>query len=116
MVEGGRSPAVPPRKMAVRKEAVFGTFHPKCGDSVTLSEDRRTATGDKAGLNFAISSDPIPKGLIFSVKTLQKDDFCVSLISAASRCHTLDAPYKAGSAVHVIHCCLLCNSTIHNII
>ena len=94
--------------MAVRSEAVFGKFHPKCGNGATLSEDRRTASGDiRSGLCVAFSNDPISKGLKFSVKILPEARGYVSLISAASISHTLDAPYMAGGAVHVIHGCLL---------
>ena len=89
-------------------EAVLGKFHPKCGNDATLSEDRRTASGGiRYGNSLAFSSDPIPKELKFSVKILQKGKVHVSPISAASIPHTLDAPYMAGGAVHVIHCCLL---------
>ena len=120
--------------------ANIGKFHPKCGESVTLSKDRRTANPKMASkkrsaalmesskahpkcgkdrrtargpdpflpvLYVAFSNDPIPKGLKFSVKILQKGGGRVSPISASSRPHTLDAPYMAGGAVHVIHCCLL---------
>ena len=94
--------------MAVSSEAVLGKFHPKCGNGVTLSEDRRTASGGiRSEHCAAFSNDPIPKGLKFSVKISQKSSIYVSPISAASIPHTLDAPYMAGGAVHVIHCCLL---------
>ena len=82
-----------------------GKFHPKCGNGVTLSKDRRTARGDRHSLSVAFSNDPIPNTFKFSVKVLQIG-FFVSPISAASIPHTLDAPYMAGGAVHVIHCCL----------
>ena len=83
-----------------------GKFHPKCGNGVTLSKDRRTASGDSVvDLCVALSNDPIPNTFKFSVKVLQ-EGFFVSPISAASIPHTLDAPYMAGGAVHVIHCCL----------
>ena len=94
--------------MAVSSEAVLGKFHPKCGNGATLSEDRRTASGgSRLGLCVAFSNDPIPRGLKFSVKIVQEARAYVSPISAASIPHTLDAPYMAGGAVHVIHCCLL---------
>ena len=80
-------------------------FHPKCGKSVTLSKDRRTASGDRYFLSVVFSNDPIPNTFKFSVKVLQ-DGYYVSPISAASIPHTLDAPHMAGGAVHVIHCCL----------
>ena len=83
-----------------------GKFHPKCGKGVTLSKDRRNASGDSSGLLcVAFSNDPIPNTFNFTVKVLQKG-YSVSSISAASIPHTLDAPYMAGGAVHVIHCCL----------
>ena len=94
--------------MAISSEAVLGKFHPTWGNGATLSEDRRTASGGSR-LEFcaAFSNDPIPKGVKFSVKILQEGKVHVSPISAASIPHTLDAPYMAGGAVHVIHCCLL---------
>ena len=83
-----------------------GKFHPKCGEGVKFDKDRRTASGDVASeLCVALSNDPIPNTFKFSVKVLQKGSF-VSPISAASIPHTLDAPYMAGGAVHVILCCL----------
>ena len=84
----------------------YGKFHPKCLGGVTLSEDRQIAIG-KLGLGadpIAFSNDPIPIGMQFSVKILQQGIF-VSLISTSSRPHTSDAPYTAGGAVHVVHCC-----------
>ena len=87
-----------------------GKFHPKCGNGVTLSKDRRTASGDSFDWwqsCLAFSNDPIPNTFKFSVKVLQGGMlYSVSPISAASIPHTLDAPYMAGGAVHVIHCCL----------
>ena len=85
-----------------------GKFYPKCGRGVTLSKDRRTASGDSFDWLqslLAFSNDPIPNTFKFSVKVLQKG-FLVSPISEASIPHTLDVPYMAGGAVHVIHCCL----------
>ena len=85
----------------------LGEFHPKCSKGVQLSENRRIATGFSL-FTVAFSNEPIPNGLKFSVKILQKSSGgWVSPISAASIPHTLDAPYMAGGAVHVIHCCLL---------
>ena len=52
----------------------YGKFHPKCQGGVTLSEDRRIASR-KLGSGadpMAFSNDPIPEGLKFSVKILQK--------------------------------------------
>ena len=86
-------------------EPNVGKFHPKCGKGVTLSKDRRTASGGFYGSCVAFSNDPIPNTFKFSLKVLQ-DGLSVSPISAASIPHTLDAPYMAGGAVHVIHCCL----------
>ena len=85
----------------------YGKFHPKCERNVTLSEDRRIASGKlgSGALPIAFSNDPIPIGIQFSVKILQQGIF-VSPISASSRPHTSDAPYTAGGAVHVVHCCL----------
>ena len=83
----------------------YGKFHPKCGRNVTLSEDRRIASGKPGAFEFpiAFSNDPISKGLQFSVKILQQCSF-VSPISASSRPHTSDSPYTAGGAAHVVHC------------
>ena len=84
----------------------YGKFHPKCLEDVTLSEDRRIASGKlgSGALPIAFSNDLIPEGLKFSVKILQNSLF-VSPISTSSRTHTSDAPYTAGGAVHVVHCC-----------
>ena len=83
----------------------MGRFHPKCSSSVALSEDRRVAKG-KGNIDFVFSNDPIPIGLQFSVKILQKGFAIVSPLSASSRPHPSAAPYTAGGAVHVVHCCL----------
>ena len=91
--------------MADSGEGRVGTFHSKCGMGVWLSEGRRVARGIGLGSQFAFSSEPIPIGLQFSVKILQ-EGFWVSPISASSRPHLSDAPYTAGGAVHVVHCCL----------
>ena len=84
----------------------YGKFHPKCQGGVTLSEDRRIASGKPGSGAFpiAFSNDQIPIGIQFSVKILQPS-FIVSPISTSSRPHTSDAPYTAGGAVHVVHCC-----------
>ena len=61
--------------MAARTErvSVFGQFHQKCGDEVVLSEGRRVASGSIGRPPpIAISNDPIPKGVQFSVKVLQE--------------------------------------------
>ena len=66
--------------MAARTEAeiegVFGQFHSRCGGEVELSEDRRIASGPSVltlgSPSIAFSSAPIPRGLKFSVKVLQK--------------------------------------------
>ena len=74
--------------------------------SVTLTKDRRTASGrGMFGCRVVFSNDPISNELKFAVKVLQEGSL-VSPISATSIPHTLDAPYMAGGAVHVIHCCL----------
>ena len=83
----------------------MGRFHPKCSSSVVLSDDRRVAEG-KFYIDFVFSNDPIPIGLQFSVKILQKGSAYVSPLSASSRSHPSAAPYTAGGAVHVVHCCL----------
>ncbi len=60
--------------MAARTErvSVFGQFHQKCGDEVVLSEGRRVASGSIGRPPpIAISNDPIPKGVQFSVKVLE---------------------------------------------
>ena len=80
-----------------------GRFHPKCSPKVVLSEDRRVASG-KGYFDFVFSNDPIPIGLQFSVKILKKGS--VSPLSVSSRPHPSAAPYAAGGAVHVVHCCL----------
>ena len=83
----------------------YGKFHPKCQGGVTLSKDRRIASEKRGSGAFSIafSNNPISEGLKFSVKILQNS--LVSPISASSRPHTSDAPYTAGGAVHVVHCC-----------
>ena len=56
-------------------EGVFGQFHSWCGVEVKLSEDRRIASGLPGFVinpPIAFSSAPIPRGLKFSVKVLQK--------------------------------------------
>ena len=86
---------------------ILEKFHPKCGKGVTLSEDRRFASGDShSELRIAFSNEPISNGLKFSVKILQKGSEYVSSNNASSRPHPSDAPYTAGGAVHVIHCCV----------
>ena len=86
---------------------ILERFHPNCGRGITLSENRRVAHGDShSALRIAFSNDPIANGLKFSVKILQKGSAWVNPISASSRHPTLDAPYTAGGAVHVVHCCL----------
>ena len=72
--------------MAARTEAevegVFGQFHSRCGGKVKLSEGRRVASGPSGFLTnpppIAFSNAPIPRGLKFSVKVLQKSKKCVS--------------------------------------
>ena len=67
--------------MAARTEAevegVFGQFHSRCGGKVELSEGRRVASGPPYPPTnpppIAFSSAPIPRGLKFSVKVLQKN-------------------------------------------
>ena len=84
----------------------YGKFHPKFQRNVTLSENRRIAS-EKFGLGaVAFSNDPIPIGIQFSVKTLQHEGFLVSPTSTSSRPPTSYAPYTAGGAVRVVHCCL----------
>ena len=53
---------------------LFGQFHQNCGREVELSEDRRVASGPSpyTTLPIAFSNTPIPNGLKFSVKTLEK--------------------------------------------
>ena len=63
--------------MAARTEAevegVFGQFHSRCGGMVELSEGMRVASGPPGmSPSIAFSSAPIPRGLKFSVKVLQK--------------------------------------------
>ena len=85
-------------------EGRVGRFHPNCDRNVYLSEDGRVANG-KGTRDFScvFSNDPIPIGLQFSVKILQKGSGYVSPISASSRPHP---PPNAAEGVHVVHCCL----------
>ena len=54
-------------------EGVFGQFHSRCGGKVELSEGRRVASGPLGmSPSISFSSAPIPRGLKFSVKVLQK--------------------------------------------
>ena len=92
--------------MADSGEGRVGRFHPKCSSDAVLSEDRRVANGEGLDNCFVFSNDPIPIGLQFSVKILRKGSRYVSLLSASSRPHPSAAPYTAGGAVHVVHCCL----------
>ena len=109
MPHAGVSPVCSCPKMAasVNDESApnVAKFHPICGEGITLSKDRRTASGYSLGWRVAFSNDPILNTFKFSVKVLQ-DVYYVSPISAASIPHTLDSPHMAGGAVHVIHCCL----------
>ena len=101
------------RKMAASTNGdarSYGKFHPKCQGGITLSENRRIASEKLASgaVPIAFSNDQIPIGIQFSVKILQQS-FFVSRKSdqyTSSRPHTSDAPYTAGGAVHVVHCCL----------
>ena len=100
--------------MADSGEGREGRFHPKCSSSVVLSEDKKVARGIPYSGGVAFSNDPIPIGLQFSVKILerglvtilQQKNSYVSPLNASSRPHPSDAPYTAGGAVHVVHCCL----------
>ena len=83
---------------------VVGQFNAKCGRGIEFSHDRRVASGKGIGA-FAFSNVSIPIGFQFSVKILKSSLF-VSPISASSRLHTSDAPYTAGGAARVVHCCL----------
>ena len=75
--------------MADSGEGRVGRFHPKCSTTVVLSEDRRVASGILCySGSFVFSNDPIPIGLQFSVKILQKVFAIVSPLSASSRPHT----------------------------
>ena len=92
---------------ADQEREVVGKFNANCGRDIEFSNERRVARGKgrNAIHSVAFSNDPIPIGLQFSVKILE-DSLFVSPISTSSRPHTSDAPYTAGSAVHVVHCCL----------
>ena len=73
--------------MATRIESdqVLGTFHHKCGKDIKLSKDRRIASG-KGSTSYpapAFSNDPIPNGMKFSIKILQKSSESVSLLTHA---------------------------------
>ena len=78
--------------MADSGEGRVGRFHPKCSRIVVLSEDRRVAQGE-GNIGFVFSNNPIPIGLQFSVKILQKGSAYVSPLSASSRPHPSAAPY-----------------------
>ena len=48
-------------------------FHPKCTKGVSLSKDRRIASGDPSGaFSIAFSNDPIAIEQKFSVKILRQ--------------------------------------------
>ena len=88
------------------KEAyVVGQFNAKRGRGIEFSHDRRVASGTGKGA-FVFSNDSFSIGFQFSVKILKQSSAYVSPISAYSRPRTSDAPYTAGGAVHVVHCCL----------
>ena len=91
-----------------QEKEVVGKFNANCGRGIKLSHDGRVASGNYTSsvANIAFSNDQIPIGLQFSVKILRKSYRRVSPISTSSRPHTSDAPYTAGGAVHVVHCCL----------
>ena len=91
--------------MAASEEDRVGKFHRKGGGYIKFSEERSVAYGMCSQGTIAFSDDQIPIGLQFSVKILEDVDW-VSPISTSSRPHTSDAPYTAGGAVHVVHCCL----------
>ena len=84
---------------------VVGQFNAKCGRGIELSHDRRVASS-KGIRAFAFSNDSFSIGFQFSVKILKQSSNYVSPISTHSRPRTSDAPYTAGGAVHVVHCCL----------
>ena len=91
-----------------QEREVVGKFNANCGRDIEFSNERRVARGkgNDAIHSVAFSNDPIPIGLQFSVKILQGSYDFVSPIRASSRPPTSDAPYTAGGAVHVVHCCL----------
>ena len=92
--------------MADSGEGRVGRFHPmKCTSGVQFSEDTRVANGEHLNFCYVFSNDPIPIGLQFSVKILHSSPY-VSPLNASSRPHPSAAPYTAGGAVHVVHCCL----------
>ena len=68
--------------MTDSEEGRVGRFHPKCGSSVVLSEDRRVAGGKGYSSGFAFSNGPIPIELQFSAKILQRSSYYVSPLSA----------------------------------
>ena len=95
--------------MATNQEReVVGKFNANCGRDIEFSNERRVARGKGCNAihSVAFSNDQIPIGLQFSVEILQSSGIFVSPISASYRPHTSDAPYTAGGAVHVVHCCL----------
>ena len=63
--------------MADSEEGRVGRFHPKCNSRERLSEDRRVASGENLDYCVVLSNDPIPTGLQFSVKILQRNTFYV---------------------------------------
>lgn len=69
--------------MAASQADVVGNFHPRCGEGIELSEDRRIADGNESSsCTLAFSNDPIPNGMKFSVKILKPGSYLVSRISA----------------------------------
>ena len=58
--------------MADSGERRVGTFHSKCSPGVVLSEGRKVASGTGLQDCFVFTNEPIPIGLQFSVKILQK--------------------------------------------
>ena len=68
--------------MAVSQEEVVGKFHPKFGEGIELSEDKRIASGNESvySCTLAFSNDPIPNGVKFLVKILKQGSRRVSPI------------------------------------
>ena len=86
--------------MADSGEGQVGRFHPKCSSGIELSEDRKIASGKGYDSCYVFSNDPIPIGLQFSLKILQKDRIMVSPFSVSSRPHP-----SATCTLHGWRCC-----------
>ena len=79
----------------------FGQLHLKRSDTVTLSLNRRIASGgDPFALSIAFSNYPIPIGQKFSVKILQKGSLA---ICKSDQCILQTSPIR--HTLHGWRCC-----------